>query len=122
MKVNALMDLMNSNHYNKNWEQKPLTSLGPFVYTPSVAHIRDTTRVKGGPVVTEQELIVLLRSQGWSLGKRKTGKQYAFDAKKYKRGGNITRYIAVSSTLKGMTAQDVLAKLNKPTKAEDSNQ
>lgn len=64
-------------------------------------------------MVTEDELQSLLESQGWKLGRRKTGKQQAFEAKKYSKSQkrNITRYIAVTSTLGRLTDADVLKKL-----------
>jgi hypothetical protein len=59
----------------------------------------------------EQELEALLKSQGWSMGKVPTGKQHYYQAKKYTPEGNITRYIATTRKLAGMTTGDVLAKL-----------
>ena len=61
--------------------------------------------------VTEQELADLLKSQGWTLGRGETGKQSVYSAKRYRKEGNITRYIGTAHKLADMTAADVLGKL-----------
>lgn len=66
--------------------------------------------------VTEQELERLLNTHGWTIGRRTIGKQQAFSAKKYRKEGNITRYISTEYKLKNLTEADIVAKLNRPAK------
>lgn len=63
--------------------------------------------------MTEQELETLLHREGWTIGRGKTGKQQVFSAKKYRKEGNITRYIATEQKLKDLNEADIVEKLNR---------
>lgn len=72
--------------------------------------------------MTEEELKGLLQQHRWTMrdDMRTTGKQKIYSAAQRQGKRTVTRYIGTANRLKNMTEEDVLAKLNKPSQAEDS--
>lgn len=71
-------------------------------------------------MVTESELKELLKQHRWTLrGDMSSGRQTVYRATQRQGKRTVTKYIVVASKLKGMTAEDVLSKLNKPAKQQD---
>lgn len=66
-------------------------------------------------MVDEQELGEILKQHRWTIRHNlRSGNQKVYTAVQRRGKRNVTRYIGTENRLKGMTAEDVLAKLNKP--------
>lgn len=73
-------------------------------------------------MVTLSDLEELLRREGWTPKFSKSHRQ-TIAAAQQRRGAQVTtRYIATENKLKGMTEDDVLAKLSRPSKGQEVEQ
>jgi pyruvate/2-oxoacid:ferredoxin oxidoreductase beta subunit len=64
-------------------------------------------------MVTLDELKALLKEHRWIISEVMTGKQKVYAAKQRQGKKVVTRYLATEHRLDSLTAEDILAKLNR---------
>jgi hypothetical protein len=70
--------------------------------------------------MSEEELGDLLKQHRWTMrhDMPTAGKQRIYSASQRQGKRTVTRYIGTANKLKDMTAEDVMAKLNKPSSTQ----